>query len=248
MNTLELVTTLRTNILDDTGGTGVDWTGYTKDDFDSVQLRWGNEELVANINEAINLVYRRTTPIKSLETLDITALNSTYSIPEYVLEIIDMKLSNGKALEKASIDALWRNQSFFTDENEPRYYIPDVEENSIMLYPKPLTDDTISYLFHRLPKVPLSWSSPTLSPELKVEFHFPMLFYAAHLCYMKDEANTLDPKRAASYLQLFDNEFPALSAYASMRRSKTSNRPIAYGGIGGASYGRGRGSSSRSGY
>ena len=48
MNTLQLVTFLRENILDDTGGEGVDWTTYDKDSFDSIQLRWGNEELVAN--------------------------------------------------------------------------------------------------------------------------------------------------------------------------------------------------------
>jgi len=249
MNTLELVTFLRTNILDDTGGEGVDWTTFNEDNFDSIQLRWKNEELVSNINAAINLVYKRTHPIKDMETINITTASpATYPLPTYCLEIQDVKISNGKALEKVSVDALWRNQSFFTDKNEPRFYIPDMGQNTITLYPIPLADDVLTYLFYRLPKTNLEWTSLYTYPELREEFHLPMLFYAAHLCYMKDEVNTLDPKRAASYLQLFDAEFPFVSAYGTMRKSKTANRAILYGGIGGASYGRGRGGNSKGGY
>jgi len=213
-----------------------------------MQLRWKNEELVANINEAINLVYRRTHPIKDMETINVSVGVTTYPIPIYSLEINEMKMSNGKALEKASVDALWRNQSFFTDENEPRYFIPDMGQNTITLYRKPIEATVLTYLFYRLPKVPLTWTNNTAYPELREEFHLPMLFYAAHLAYMKDEANTLDPKRAMTYSAMFDLEFPPVSAYGTMRKAKTANRAIAYGGIGGASYGRGRGGNSKGGY
>lgn len=245
MNCLQLVSYLRNNILYDTGGEGVDWTTFSDDVFDSMQLRWKNEELVANINEAIKLVYRRTHPIKDIGTIDVVALTNKYSIPTYSLEIQDAKLANGKALEKVSVDALWRNQSFLTDINEPRFYIPDMEQNSITLYPIPSADTTITYLYYRLPTTDLDWTDNEAYPELREEFHLPMLFYAAHLCYMKDEANTIDPKRADTYLAQFDREFPPLSAYGSMRKNKTANRAIAYGGIGGAGYGTARGGSVR---
>jgi len=248
MNTLELVTTLRTNILDDTGGEGVDWTTFDENAFDSIQLRWGNEELVTNINQAITLVYRRTHPIKDISTINVTAGINKYAIPVSSLEILEVKMSNGKALEKVSVDALWRNQEFFTDRNEPRYYIPDMEQNYITIYPNPLEDTVLTYLFYRLPNIPLSWSNKYNYPELREEFHLSTLFYAAHICYMKDEVNTLDPRRASTYLQLFDAEFPPVSAYGAMRKSKTANRAIIYGGIGGASYGRGRGGNSKGGY
>jgi hypothetical protein len=150
------------------------------------------------------------------------------------------------------MDSLWNNQAFFTDIAEPRFYMPDMEANSISLYPIPKENDTLTYMYYRLPKTQLSWNNPTGNPELRVEFHLPMLFYAAHLCYMKDEANTLDPKRAGTYLALFDQEFPFLSAYGTMRKSKTANRAINYGGISQPSYGRrtglNSGSNQNSGY
>ena len=64
MTLLELVKHLRTNILYDTGGTGVDWSGYVEDDYSSIQLRWTNEELTANINDSIIQVYHRNNTIK----------------------------------------------------------------------------------------------------------------------------------------------------------------------------------------
>ncbi len=240
MNCLQLVSHLRTNILDDTGGEGAEWETFSEENFDSIQLRWKNEELVANINQAINVVYRRTAPVKDMATIDLLVGTTTYPLPTYCLEVTNAKLSNGKAVEETDVGALWRNQAFFTDVGEPRYFISDMTQNSIVVYPSPSANDTLTYLYYRLPTVPLNWNTNTLYPELREEFHLPMLFYAAHLCYMKDEVNTLDPRRAATYLSLFDQEFPPLSAYGTMRKAKTSNRTIAYGGIGGHNFGRGR--------
>jgi len=55
---------------------------------------------------------------------------------------------------------------------------------------------------------------------------------------MKDEVNTLDPKRAMTYLALFDAEFPPVSSYGAMRKAKTANRAINYGGIAQPNYGK----------
>jgi len=238
MNTEQLVSYLRTNILDDTGGTGVEWDAFEDNDSGSIQLRWGNEELIANINEAINLVYRRTHPVKDIGTIAVTALTNKYTLPYYCLEILLVKLSNGDALRETDVASLWNNQSFLTDIAEPVYYISDMEGDTLTLYPKPIANDTLTYMYYRLPITPLSWNSPTAQPELRVEYQLPMLFYAAHLCYMKDEVNTLDPKRALTYLSLFDAEFPPVSSYGAMRKAKTANRAINYGGISQPSYGR----------
>ena len=240
MNCLQLVSHLRLNILHDTGGEGAEWETFSDENFDSIQLRWRNEELVANINQAINVVYRRTNPVKDVDTMSILATVSTYPLPTYCLEVTNAKLANGKALGEVSVDDLWNNQEFFTNNKEPSYYMSDMTQSSIVLYPTPVVNTTLTYLFYRLPKVPLDWNNPTASPELREEFQLPMLFYAAHLCYMKDEANVLDSKRAADFLSLFDLEFPPLSAYGTMRKAKTSNRAISYGGIGSPNFGRSR--------
>lgn len=231
MNLLELVTFLRTDILDDTGGVGVDWTNYSESDFGSVQLRWTNEELVSKINEAINQVYRRTTPIKDLINISLVAGVNEYTLPSYVLQIENVKRENGEKLRIKSVDDLWDLKEYKTKVADPIYYIPDTILNTLRVFPIPISDEIIDLLIYRLPKTKLSWDDPDGIPELKQEYHVPALFYAAHLCYLKDEANTLDPQRATSFLAMFDREFPFTSAYSNIRKGRTTNRAVRYGGL-----------------
>ena len=233
MTLLDLVGYLRKNILHDTGGTGADWASWDESDYDSIQLRWSNEELTNYINEAILQVYRRTNPIKDADSLDIQKDVHTYSIPSYILEILKVKGSNGRPLQIKSMDDFWDLQSYNTFKGEPNTFFPDVEQGKIRIYPIPIADDTLDMMIYRLPKSKLSWTSNTEEPELREEYQIPMLLGAAALCYMKDEANTLDPQRVTTLTAMFDREFPFTSSYSNIRKGRTSGRPIAYGGIGG---------------
>lgn len=230
MTLLELVTYLRTNILDDNGGTGVDWTSSTDTTFDSIQLRWTNEELVANINEAIRQVYRRTNPIKDIYSIPVVINQNTYNLPKYILSIENVKRSTGHPVQPQSIDDLWELTDLNTRVGDVLYYVPDMLQNTIRFYPTPNAIDTISLLIYRLPITELSWDDFDKIPELRAEFHIPLLFYAAHLCYLKDEANTIDPNRASSFLSMFDREFPFTSAYSNIKKSRKTGRLIKYGG------------------
>lgn len=231
MNLLDLVTYLRHNILDDTGGQGVDWTNYSDTAFDSIQLRWTNEELVDNINEAIRRVYVRTSPIKDLITVTTVVGTYEYTLPSYVKEIIAMKRSTGEDIIEKSLDDVWALQSLKTKQGDPKFFISDSSNNSLRLYPIPIAIDTLDILIYRLPKLELTWDNPNYIPELRQEYLIPMLYGAANLCYLKDETNTLDPQRAATFSLMFDREFPFTSVYSSIRKGRTSNRPVKYGGL-----------------
>ena len=231
MNLLQLVTHLRVNILDDTGGQGVDWTSYSDTTFDSTQLRWGNDELVRNINEAIKQIYRRTHPVKDLITIDVDGTTDQYNLPYSTLKILGVRRQTGRELAEVSMEELWSLKQMDTQVGDPSRYCPNDVGNVIRIFPTPVNPETLSIIIYRLPLVDLSWTSQSSVPELRDEFHIPMLFYAAHLCYMKDEANTLDPNRSKTYLDMFDREFPFLSAYSSIRKRRTANRPVSYGGI-----------------
>ena len=228
MDTLGLVTFLRTNILDDTGGTGVDWASITHNDESSFQLRWTNEELVDNINEAILQVYRRSNPIKDVIPLNILANTDVYTLPNYVTKIALVKREDGKAIVEKEVDEVWMLPY---KAGALIYYSSDYTTNSFRIYPTPKVDEVISLLIYRDPLVKLSWSTPTVTPELRSSYHVPMLNYAAYLSYMKDEANTSDPTRAATFSNMFDKEFPPTSVYSQIRKSRTSNRPVKYIGI-----------------
>jgi hypothetical protein len=118
-----------------------------------------------------------------------------------------------------------------TRQGDIQFYVLDDVDNTLRISPMPLVDETLDILIYRYPKTSLSWEFPDSSPELKEEFQVPMLSYAAFLCYMKDEANTLDPKRADTFSAMFDREFPFVSSYGSIRKRRTSNRTVKYGGI-----------------
>jgi hypothetical protein len=232
MTLLELVSYLRTNILDDTGGQGVDWSSHSEEDYDSYQLRWSNEELVSNINEAINQVYRRSMPIEDIYSIELVESKSSYKLPSYIIKILLARIDSGRSIKEVSLNDLWKIDSFDKIIGEPNVYVTDSLSNTLRVFPTPDKDQMLSLMVYRLPKNTLVWhSDQDVSLELRGEFNIPMLYYAAHLCYLKDEANTLDPTRASTFMQLFDREFPFTSSYSTIRKGRTANRPIKYGGL-----------------
>jgi hypothetical protein len=245
MNLLSLVEYLRVNILHDTGGTGVDWSSLVESDYDSIQLRWSNEELTRNINEAITQVYRRIQPIQDVVPLELIAGEGLYKLDPSILKILKVRSSIGREMIEADLADVW----FQVGQNETppllptllspvqgrsqtaRNYSTNYSTGHIWIYPSPTIDETVSLLVYRFPLKKLTWDKNTLSPELREEYQIPMLWYAAFLCYMKDEANTIDPSRATLCQREFDKEFPFASVYANVRKSRTSNRSVKYGGF-----------------
>ena len=227
MTLLELVTFLRRNVLDDTGGQDVDWASYSESEPGAFQLRWGNEELTDNINEAIRQVYKRINPVQDIYTLNILSGIKDYSLHSYVRKVLSGRRADGKVLqEKSILDYL--SDDFESTTGDLEAYIPDQETNKLRIYPEPTANETVTLHIYRYPKTELTWDDPDLSPELREEYQIPMLNYAAFLCYMKDEANTYDPQRASTFSALFDREFPFTSAYSSARKARTVNRPVKF--------------------
>lgn len=231
MTTLvEAVSFLRTNILDDVGGTGALWEDFTEDGVDTLQLRWSNEELVLNIEEALKQVYRRILPIKGTSSdFDITSVIGTrdYLFDSRLLQIKGVKNSKGYVLSEASIDEVWGDSTTGT----PITYTIDKTSNTLSLYPLPEATDTYSLLYYRLPLAKVDWESLDEEIELREEFVIPMLWFAASLCYEKEDADIIDPNRSIYFLQKFNQEFPSTSAYSDVRKRYTRNRRIRYGGI-----------------
>ena len=233
MNLLELIEYMRVSILDDTGGLGIDWTGISDTDNEATMLRWSNEELTQNINEAIRQVYRRILPVKDIAiTISVVAGTDTYALNPLILQLLGVKspLTN-KALGALDIEDIWDVPQWEGNSGDPLYYIPNYDTGNIRLYPTPTQSDTLDLMYYRLPLVELAWTSNTVTPELRTEFQIPMLNYALFLAYMKDEANSNDPQKATNFLALFNQEFPATSAYSDNRKRKTTNRQIKYGGL-----------------
>jgi hypothetical protein len=227
---LDLVTHLRRNVLHDIGGTGVDWAALQDSDYDSIQLRWSNEELVSNINEAIRVAGRRVNPIKDIVKLNVRSGKNLYSLDSNIIKVISARRSDGLSLTEKSLDDYFDNDSFDTVEGDIESFITD-DTQSLRVYKTPSEDDYLMLKVYRLPKHDYTWANQYDSIEFKEEYQIPLLNYALYLCYMKDEANTYDPNRAASFLTAFNREFPETSVYSNIRKGRTSNRPVRYGGL-----------------
>lgn len=231
MTLLELITALREDILDDTGGDAVIWQDSTKQDL----LRWSNSALTRYINQAQNEVAIRTRCIRDASgTIAVKIGTSVYQLDDKALDIERVKLTGyNQKLHPVSWKTLDQQNSRWEDQTgTPEYYIPDWSTGYIKLYPEPIADDTISLIVDRLPKRDLrlaQWSSD--KPEIPEEWQYKMLHWAAHLAYSKDEPNTIDPQKAVLHDQLFTREFGHSENLYTTERKKKPIRAVRYGGL-----------------
>ncbi|MBT8448161.1 MAG: hypothetical protein KJO69_00630 [Gammaproteobacteria bacterium] len=235
MTLLELIKHLRESILDDVGGTNVEWEELIEDNVSSTQLRWTNEELTRFINEAQNRVAADILAIKDSSTYSLTVVADTaeYALDPTILQVKGMYSDNsGLRLTEQEYEDLEGVKSWRSKTGTPTHYMLDIETSKVRLYPTPEVDDTIYLTVYRLPTPQFDWElSDIQSCEIRTEYQIPMLNWAAYMAYMKDEANTFDPQRANYFRQLYVADFTYNSPYADVRRRRSSNRTVSYGGI-----------------
>lgn len=232
MTLIQLIEHLRVSILDDTGGTAVDWTTVSETDIEAYQLRWSNEELTRFINEAQNKVCSGSLVLRKSEEdfyINVVAGTAEYDYNPLIIKIKSAVLgSEAKELYPTEFEQLIGIKDWRTKEHTPTHYVVDESAYKIRLYPIPVINDELQLIYNRLPLTPLDWATPDGVPEIPEQYQIDMLDYAAHMAYMKDEANTLDPQKAITHLQKFNAQFSNNSAYTETRRRRTSNRGTRY--------------------
>lgn len=233
MTLLSLVKYLRTSILSDTGGTGTDWVSITEGTPEVHQLRWSNEELTDFINAAEKEATRAAFLLKKSEaalSISSVAGTSEYPVNSKILRIKEAYSQDGRTLSPIEHEDLtcipdWRNKV-----GTPTSYVIDSETSTILLYPKPVEAGLVHLLYYRLPLNDLDWGVPTGVPEIREEYQRMMLDYAAHLAYLKEDANAFDPGRAEYFRQKFVSNFTTSSAYGEVRRRRNRAPVIRYRG------------------
>jgi len=231
---LDGITYLRTSVLDDTGGTGIDWPSITEADDENHQLRWSNEEITIFINEAWKQVARRLLCYRSADLFSTAVKIGTnkYSIDPKILKIISIESlkQQEKIQERDFLEIIairdWRDNTGYI-----KAWCPEYDSQEILVYPKPIQDDTLYMAVYHLPPIDLTWTNPSQKITVRDEWFLGMLNYAAGLAYLKDEANSLDEGRSKMFMDKFMTEFSDTSAYAESRKHKTAHRQIKYGGI-----------------
>lgn len=234
MYLLDQIKYLRESILDDVGGTGVVWQNVHESEAEASQLRWTNEELAFNLTQAEREVARRAKILKDTSgDYDITTTADVmqYDLDPKVLRILHAQIGP-YALQQKEIEDIWGIYDWKGLRGEPKYFVPDHSNRSVSLFRTPDDIYTVELMVYRLPKIDLNWElADTQSPEIPEMHHFPMINYAAYLCYMKDEANALDPTRVGQFKTLFDADYPEDSWASEVRKKRNGRRTVRYGGL-----------------
>lgn len=180
---------------------------------------WSDADWIRYANDAQREACRRARLIVDSTTTAIcriamVAATASYALDSRVLFIKRAKLSGRSLpLSRASHKDLDRSVPGWEDATgEPQAYVPDMNENEFRPYPTPTTAATVSLTVIRLPLADMALAvvSPTtaaVGPEIKACYHESLVFWMLYRAYSKQDTETLDKKKAADNLALFEAEF-----------------------------------------
>ncbi len=194
---------------------------------------WSSELIVRYLNEAVQeacerakLIEDRLTPAVCSITLQANV--STYSLHPSVFEIKRLTF-RGRPLDEASVEGLdcdypgWETRT-----GQPRYFVFEqasgTQPAKVRLVPTPIQADTVALTVCRGALKPLSADIDTGKPEIPERFHERLMDWVLHRAYLKQDADTFDPSKAATSLALFVQAFGERPD-ANVQRKRRDKRP-----------------------
>lgn len=231
MTLLEMVTILRTDILDDKGGTGIDWT----QDSAKYVLRWENEQLTRYLNEAQKEAARRSKMfLDSTYSIKLKEGKNTYDRDSKILQVRAASLAsnNNEVLVNKSIMDVQKFPDWDITTGTVSWLVSDYKADQFYVFRTPSSEDTLNLIVWRYPLEDLNWAFNTVDIEFTDEYAYPLIYYAASLAYDLDETNTRDIEKSTYFLAKFDAEFgPKESTYSEKMKGRRFPREASYGGI-----------------
>ena len=194
---------------------------------------WSSEIIVRYLNEAVQEACERAKLIEDRSTPAVCSITlqagvSTYNLHPSVFEIKRLSF-RGRPLDETSTEALdcdspgWENRS-----GQPRVFVFEQASGGqppkLRLVPMPTATDTIALTVYRGALKPLSADIDTGKPEIPERFHERLMDWVLHRAYLKQDADTFDPNKAAVSLGLFVQSFGARPD-ANVQRKQRDRRP-----------------------
>lgn len=194
---------------------------------------WSSEIIVRYLNEAVQeacerakLIEDRLTPAVCTVTLEPNV--STYQLHASVFEIKRATL-RGRPLDETSVEEMdddcpgWENLKGL-----PRCFIFEpaagIRSASVRLVRMPTQADTLALTVYRGALKPLSADIATGKPEIPERFHERLMDWVLHRAYLKQDAETFDPNKAAQSLAIFVQAFGERPD-ANVQRKQRDRRP-----------------------
>lgn len=194
---------------------------------------WTSENIVRYLNEAVQEACERAYLIEDRSTLAASPITlvpgvDTYSLHPSIFQIKRLSLQ-GRPLDETSIEALdaesagWESRS-----GQPRCFIFEqasgLQSARVRLVPTPTTANTMTLTVYRGALKPLSADQDMAKPEIPERFHERLMDWVLHRAYLKQDADTLDPNKAAQFLALFVQAFGERPD-ANVQRKQRDRRP-----------------------
>ena len=194
---------------------------------------WSSENIVRYLNEAVQeacerakLIEDRTTP--AVCSITLQAGESTYALHPSVFEIKRLTL-RGRPLTESSVEELdceapgWESRG-----GTPRWFVLEqasgLQPAKVRVVPAPVIAEPIALTVYRGALKPLAATDCQARPEIHERFHLRLLDWMLHRAYLKQDADTFDPDKAAVSLGLFVQAFGERPD-ANVQRKQRDNQP-----------------------
>jgi hypothetical protein len=194
---------------------------------------WSSENIVRYLNEAVQEACERAKLIEDRATSVVCSINlrageSTYALHSSVFEIKRLTF-RGRPLDESSVEELdsdspgWEVRS-----GTPRVFIFEqgsgAQPPRVRLVPTPTAADAVALTVYRGALKPLSADLDQVKPEIHERFHERLMDWMLHRAYLKQDADTFDPNKAAVSLGLFVQAFGERPD-ANVQRKQRDRRP-----------------------
>lgn len=190
---------------------------------------WSGEEVVSYLNEAVQEACERAKLIEDRSmALTLVPGQDTYSLHASVFEIKRLAL-RGRPLDETSVEELdadmpgWEGRT-----GTPRYFIFEPSSGAqaamVRLVPTPTAADAVALTVYRGALKALSEDRDQERPEIPERFHARLMDWLMHRAYLKQDADTFDPNKAATSLGLFVQTFGERPD-ANVQRKQRDKRP-----------------------
>lgn len=102
---------------------------------------------------------------------------------------------------KLELDDIWLGWADAS--GTPLYYIPSIDQKKIRFVPAPEEAATILADVVRLPLTEFYGANLSDSPEIPMEYHRALLYWALMRAYMKHDAEIFAPEKVEKYMQMY---------------------------------------------
>lgn len=159
---------------------------------------WSTTELVDYLNDALNEICEKGFLIKDRDTpsicnIPVLANTAEYPLSNKIISIDKVRLSALKKTLHPTTEQTLDNyigDGWPDNSGNPSHYIPDLERRKIILYPKPVADDTAILTVYRYPSTVFTEANlDTVSPEIDEQWHYRLAYGILYHAFMKNDVD-----------------------------------------------------------